>query len=180
MCDLFTFVPPIIPLIYVSGHDWSSNALLNLNASLSFLLWMYMNSKITCSINKKSAKLTSYSQYTSSPTHLMIFYNKLNSGSCLSVHSVNVNKSWKVNIFLLSKTIYASPHNKYNLKYLNMKNMFLSPYKSWTWPPNIPWCSLTSGLLTQICIWARSFLVVLIYYAKHNEYNTFYCQPFHV
>ena len=41
-CVLFTFAPPIIPLIYVPGHDLNSSASLNLDASLSFLLWMYL------------------------------------------------------------------------------------------------------------------------------------------
>ena len=34
-CVLFTFASPIIPLIYVPGHDLNSNASLNLDASLS-------------------------------------------------------------------------------------------------------------------------------------------------
>ena len=34
-CILFTFAPPIIPLIYVPGHDLNSNDSLNLDASLS-------------------------------------------------------------------------------------------------------------------------------------------------
>ena len=33
-CVLFTFAPPIIPVIYVPGHDLNSNAFLNLDASL--------------------------------------------------------------------------------------------------------------------------------------------------
>ena len=33
--QIFTFAPPIIPLIYVPGHDLNSNASLNLDASLS-------------------------------------------------------------------------------------------------------------------------------------------------
>ena len=34
-CVLFTFAPPIIPIIDVPGHDLSSNSSLNLDASLS-------------------------------------------------------------------------------------------------------------------------------------------------
>ena len=34
-CVFFTFAPPVIPLIYVPGHDLNSNASLNLDASLS-------------------------------------------------------------------------------------------------------------------------------------------------
>ena len=34
-CVLFTFSPPIIPLIYVLGHDLNSNVSLNLDATLS-------------------------------------------------------------------------------------------------------------------------------------------------
>ena len=41
-CVLFTFAPPIIPLIYMPGHDLNSNASLNLDTSLSFLIWMYL------------------------------------------------------------------------------------------------------------------------------------------
>ena len=33
-CVLFTFAPPIIPLIYVPGHYINSNVSLNLDASL--------------------------------------------------------------------------------------------------------------------------------------------------
>ena len=36
-CVLFTFAPPIILLIYVSGHDLNSNSSLNLDASLSLI-----------------------------------------------------------------------------------------------------------------------------------------------
>ena len=36
-CVLFTFASPIIPLIYVPGHDLNSNATLNLDASLSLI-----------------------------------------------------------------------------------------------------------------------------------------------
>ena len=36
-CVLFSFAPPIIPLIYVSGHDLNSNASLNLDTSLSLI-----------------------------------------------------------------------------------------------------------------------------------------------
>ena len=32
-CVIFTFAPPIIPLIYVPGHDINSNASLNLDTS---------------------------------------------------------------------------------------------------------------------------------------------------
>ena len=34
-CVLFTFASPIIPVIYVPGHDLNSNDSLNLDASLS-------------------------------------------------------------------------------------------------------------------------------------------------
>ena len=34
-CVLFTFAPPIIPLIHVPGHDLNSNVSRNLDASLS-------------------------------------------------------------------------------------------------------------------------------------------------
>ena len=37
MCGLFSFAPPIIPVIYVPGHDLNSNAFLNLDASLSLI-----------------------------------------------------------------------------------------------------------------------------------------------
>ena len=37
---LFTFTPPIIPLIYVPGHDLNSNISLNLDASLSLISTM--------------------------------------------------------------------------------------------------------------------------------------------
>ena len=36
-CVLFIFAPPIIPLIYVPGHDLNSNASLNMYASLSLI-----------------------------------------------------------------------------------------------------------------------------------------------
>ena len=35
--QMFTFAPPIIPLIYVSGHDLNSNASLNLDVPLSLI-----------------------------------------------------------------------------------------------------------------------------------------------
>ena len=41
-CVFFTFAPPIIPLIYVPGHDLNSNVSVNLDASLSFLLLIYL------------------------------------------------------------------------------------------------------------------------------------------
>ena len=102
-CVLFTFAPPIIPPIYVPGHDLNSNASLNLDASLSFLYGCTWNSKITCTINKKSAKLIAIHNIPLPHAHIIIYCNKLNSGCCLSIDSVNVNKSWKVNILLLSK-----------------------------------------------------------------------------
>ena len=48
-----TFAPPMIPLIYVPGHDLNSNASLNLDASLSLSHSCYgcnWNSKIACTI----------------------------------------------------------------------------------------------------------------------------------
>ena len=94
-CGLFTFAPPIIPLKYVPGHDLNLNASLNLDASLSFLLWVdTWNSKIVCTINKKSAKLKAIHSSSLPHTHIIIIsYNKLNSGWSLSIDSVNVNKS---------------------------------------------------------------------------------------
>ena len=95
-----------------SWFKLNSNVSLNLDASLSISHSCYgctWNCKIACTINNKSAKLTSNSQYSSPHTHIMIYCNKLNSGCCLSIDSVNVNKSWKVNILLLSKTIYDFP-----------------------------------------------------------------------
>ena len=91
----FTFAPPIIPLIYVPGHDLNSNVSLNLDASLFHSLnGCTGNSKIACTINKNSAKLMSNSQYPSSPHtyNNLIYCNKLNNGCCLSIDSVNVNK----------------------------------------------------------------------------------------
>ena len=69
-CVLFTFASPIIPQIYVPDHDLNANSSLNLDASLSFRLWMYLekqNYMIICTINKKSAKLASKSQDPSPP-----------------------------------------------------------------------------------------------------------------
>ena len=51
------------------------------------------NSKMACTINKKSAKLTINSQYPSPPhTYSNLLY-KLNSGCCLLIDPLNVNKS---------------------------------------------------------------------------------------
>ena len=93
-CFFFTFAPPIIPLIDVPGHDLNSNASLNLDASLSlsFLYECTWNSKIACTINKKSAKLIAIHNIPLPHTHIIIYCNKLNSGCCLSIDSVNVNK----------------------------------------------------------------------------------------
>ena len=99
----FTFAPPIIPLIYVPGHYLKSNASLNLDVSLSFLYGCTWNSTIICTINKKYAKLIAINNIPFPHTHIIIYCNKLNSGCCLSIDSVNVNKSSKVNILLLSK-----------------------------------------------------------------------------
>ena len=92
-CVLFTFAPPIIPLIYVPVHDLNSNASLNLDdsLSLSFLYGCTWNSKIACTINKKSAKLIAIHNIPLHYTHIIIYCNKLNSGCCLSIDSVNVN-----------------------------------------------------------------------------------------
>ena len=70
MCPLHFFFTNI-PLMYVSGHDLNSNVSLNLDGSLSHSCYgCTWNSKISCTINKKSAKLTSISQYPSPPhTH---------------------------------------------------------------------------------------------------------------
>ena len=103
-CVLFTFAPPIIALSYVPGHDLNSNASLNLDASLSFLYGCTWKSKIACTIYKISAKLIAIHNIPLPHAHIIIIYcNKLNSGCCLSIDSVNVNKSRKVNILLLSK-----------------------------------------------------------------------------
>ena len=91
---LFNFAPPIIPVIYVPGHDLNSNDFLNLDASLSFLYECTWNSKIACTINKESAKLIAIHNIPLPHTHIIIIYcNKLNSSCCLSIDSVNVNKS---------------------------------------------------------------------------------------
>ena len=92
-CVLFAFVPPIIPLIYLLGHDLNSNASLNLDTSLSFLYGCTRNSKIACTINKKSAKLIAIYISPLSHTHIINYCNKLNSGCCLSINSVIVNTS---------------------------------------------------------------------------------------
>ena len=80
-CVHFTFAPPIIPLIYVPGHDLNSNASLNLDAplSLSFLYGCTWNIKIACTINKKSAKLIAIHNIPLPHTHIIIYCNKLNS-----------------------------------------------------------------------------------------------------
>ena len=36
-CVLFTFVPPIIPLIYLPGYDLNSNVSQNMDASVSLI-----------------------------------------------------------------------------------------------------------------------------------------------
>ena len=41
-CVFFTFAPPIIPLMDEPGHDLNSNVSQNMDTSLSFMLWMYM------------------------------------------------------------------------------------------------------------------------------------------
>ena len=67
-CVLYTFAPLIIILIYVSGNDLNSNASLNLDASLLYgCTW---NSKIACTINKKSAKLLAIHNIPP-PTHML-------------------------------------------------------------------------------------------------------------
>ena len=105
-CVLFTFSPPIIPLICVPGHDLNLNASLNLDASLSFLYGCTWNSKIACTINKKSAKLIAIQNIPIPHAYIIIYIiycNNLNSGCCLSINSVNVKKSCKVDVLLLSK-----------------------------------------------------------------------------
>ena len=87
----------------MSGYDLNSNASLNLDASLSFLYGCTWNSKIACTINKKSAKLIAIHNIPLPHAHIIIYCNKLNSGCFLSTDSVNVNKSRKMNILLLSK-----------------------------------------------------------------------------
>ena len=54
-------------------------------------------------INKISAKLIAIHNIPLPHTHIIIYCNKLNSDCCLSIDSVNVNKSRKVNILLLSR-----------------------------------------------------------------------------
>ena len=73
----------------------------SVHLSLSFLYGCTWNSKI----NKKSAKLIAIHNIPLSHTHIIIYCNKLNSGCCLLIDSVNVNTSWRVNIFLWTKTI---------------------------------------------------------------------------
>ena len=81
----------MISLMYVPGHDLNSKALLNLDAFLSHSSYgCTWNSKITFHINKKTEKLTSSSQYPSSTIHIIIYYNKLNSGCCLSIDFVYI------------------------------------------------------------------------------------------
>ena len=103
ICVLFTFAPPIIPLMYVPGHDLNSNASLKTDASLSFLHGCTWNIKIAYTINKISAKLISIHNIPLPHAHIIVYCNILNCGCCLSIDSVNLNKSRKVNILLLSK-----------------------------------------------------------------------------
>ena len=86
--QLCPFAPPITPLMYMSGHDLNSNASLNLDASLSL-----SHSCYGCTWNSKINKQFTISL---SSTHIIIYCkcNKLNSDCCLSIYSLNVNKSW--------------------------------------------------------------------------------------
>ena len=71
-------------------HGLNSNAFLNLDVSLSH---SSMNVPGITKLHKKSAKLIAIHNIPLPHTYIIIYCNKLNSGCCLSIDSVNVNKS---------------------------------------------------------------------------------------